>query len=94
MRLSLQNRNPVKRRSASVEFANQTGDRILTVRLEFNYKTDQNCLRHDIQILNLFFVGLANSLFFCWRVPTPVCNCRTEVKKLTIVEWEADIVRS
>ena len=27
-----------KRGSASVEFANQTGDRILTVRLEFNYK--------------------------------------------------------
>ena len=69
MRLSLQNRNPVKRRSASVEFANQTGDRILTVRLEFNYKTDQNCLRHDIQILSPFFVGLANSLSFVGGFP-------------------------
>ena len=38
MRLSLQSRNSVKHRSASVEIANQTGDRILTVRLEFNYK--------------------------------------------------------
>ena len=38
MRLSLQSRNSVKHKSASVEFADQTGGRILTVRLEFNYK--------------------------------------------------------
>ena len=38
MRLSHQSRNPVKHKSASVELANQTGGRLLTVRLEFNYK--------------------------------------------------------
>ena len=57
MRLSPRSRNSVKHKSASVEFADQTGGRILTVRLEFNYKTGQNCLRHDIQFLRLFFYG-------------------------------------
>ena len=38
MRLSPQSRNSVKHKSASVEFANQTGGRVLNLRLEFNYK--------------------------------------------------------
>ena len=92
MRLSRQSRNPVKHKSASVAIANQTGGRLLTVRLEFNYKTGQNCLRHDIQILSLFFVGPANSLFYCCLVSLSVYKCRNEVKNLTIVEWEAVIV--
>ena len=38
MRLSYLSRNPEKNESASVAIANQTGGRLLTVRLEFNYK--------------------------------------------------------
>ena len=63
MRLSPQTRNPVRHRSASVEIANQTGDRVLTIRLQVNYKNRSNLWEARVQILYLFFVGLAVSLF-------------------------------
>ena len=37
MRLSRRSRNSVKHKSASVEFADQTGGRVFDYRLEFNY---------------------------------------------------------
>ena len=92
MRLSYLSRNPEKNESASVAIANQTGGRLLTVRLEFNYKNGSKLLRHDIQILSLFFVGLVSSLFYCCRVSSSVYKCRNKVKNLTTVEKEAVIV--
>ena len=62
MRLSLRSRNSVKHKSASVEFADQTGGRILTNRLEFNYKNRPKLLEARYTILRLFFMGLAKSL--------------------------------
>ena len=93
MRLSLQSRNSVKHKSASVEFAYQTGDRVLTVRLEFNYKNRSKLFEaRDTNFESIFLWGLANSLSLCWRIPTRVCNSRTDVWKLSIADWEAAIV--
>ena len=62
MRLSPRSRNSVKHKSASVEFADQTGGRILTNRLEFNYKNRPKLLEARYIILRHFFMGLAKSL--------------------------------
>ena len=86
MRLSHRSRNSVKHKSASAELADQTGGRLLTKRLEFKYKNESKLSRHDVQILRSFFVGPANSLFYCCRVSTSVYDCRIEVKNLTKVE--------
>ena len=64
MRLSPRSRNSVKHKSASVEFADQTGGRILTIRLEFNYKNRPKLFEARYTILRLFFMGLAKSLSF------------------------------
>ena len=69
MRLSRRSRNSVKHKSASVEFADQTGGRILTIRLEFNYKNRPKLLEARYTILRLFFMGLAKSLSFVGGFP-------------------------
>ena len=57
MRLSPRSRNSVKHKSASVEFADQTGGRILTVRLEFNYKNRPKLLEARYTIFETIFYG-------------------------------------
>ena len=57
MRLSRRSRNSVKHKSASVEFADQTGGRVLTIRLEFNYKNRPKLLEARHIILRPFFMG-------------------------------------
>ena len=57
MRLSPRSRNSVEHKSASVEFADQTGGRILTIRLEFNYKDRPKLLEARHTILRPFFMG-------------------------------------
>ena len=57
MRLSLQSRNPVRHRSASVEIANQTGGRLLTVRLEFNYKNESKLFEARYTNFESIFCG-------------------------------------
>ena len=54
VRLSYLSRNPEKNESASVAIANQTGGRLLTVRLEFNYKNESKLLRHEYKFWNCF----------------------------------------
>ena len=92
MRLSHRSRNSVKHKSASVELADQTGGRLLTKRLEFKYKNESKLSRHDVQILRSFFVGPANSLFYCCRVPCLTIAVGFEVKKLTKVEKGSRLV--
>ena len=93
MRLSLRSRSSVKHKSASVEFADQTGGRILTFRLEFNYKDRPKLLEARYTILRLFFMGLL-SLCPCWRFPTSVWDCRTDVGEVALADWEIAIVHS
>ena len=57
MRLSPRSRNSVKHKSASVEFADQTGGRVLTIRLEFNYTDRPKLLEARHIILRPFFMG-------------------------------------
>ena len=57
MRLSRRSRNSVKHKSASVEFADQTGGRILTVRLEFNYKNRPKLSEARYTIFETIFYG-------------------------------------
>ena len=92
MRLSHRSRNSVKHKSASAELADQTGGRLLTKRLEFKYKNESKLSRHDVQILRSFFVGPANSLFYCCRVSMSDYGCRIEVKNLTKVEKGSRLV--
>ena len=57
MRLSPQSRNSVKHKSASVEFADQTGGRILTIRLEFNYKKQAKIIGGTTYNFETIFYG-------------------------------------
>lgn len=57
MRLSPRSRNLVKHKSASVEFADQTGGRIFDYRLEFNYVDRPKLLETRHVILRPFFMG-------------------------------------
>ena len=57
MRLSHQSRNPVKHKSASVEFADQTGGRVFDYRLEFDYADRPKSLEARHIILRPFFMG-------------------------------------
>jgi monoamine oxidase len=57
MRLSRRSRNSVKHKSTSVEFADQTGGRVLTIRLEFSYTDRPKLLEARHTILRPFFMG-------------------------------------
>ena len=57
MRLSPRSRNSVKHKSASVEFADQTGGRIFDYLTEFNYTDRPKLLEARHIILRPFFMG-------------------------------------